>query len=232
VSVVIVMSRPTDWARAIGVVARVTSMGAAATGFAIGMRTLHYAAPSLDAASISHDRFATDLCTDNPADPTCPPQGPADVKCATATWLATAFCAGGPFAPNIVTPPPLLPGCSPAVAGCPGYVPPIPPPPDAPSSPPTKGHEPPPHEPPPHEPPPHEPPPPSAPAPPATQPDPLGPPPVVDHPAPGGSDVPPPSENHSQPGAPAAPPPVVEAPPAPVAPAPVEAPAPAPSTTK
>ncbi|MDT5278221.1 MAG: hypothetical protein QOG95_5153 [Mycobacterium sp.] len=65
-SVVIVMSRPTDWARAIGVVARVTSMGAAATGFAIGMSTLHYAAPSLDAASISHDRFATGLCTDNP----------------------------------------------------------------------------------------------------------------------------------------------------------------------
>jgi hypothetical protein len=65
VSVVIVMSRPTDWARAIGVVAKVTSMGAVATGFAIGMSTLHYAAPSLDAASISHDRFATDLCTDN-----------------------------------------------------------------------------------------------------------------------------------------------------------------------
>jgi hypothetical protein len=100
-----VMSRPTDWARAIGVVAKVTSMGAVATGFAIGMSTLHYAAPSLDAASISHDRFATDLCTDNPADPTCPPQGPTDVKCATAAWQATAVCAGGPFAPNIVTPP-------------------------------------------------------------------------------------------------------------------------------
>lgn len=108
-SVVIVMSRPTDWARAIGVVAKVTSMGAVATGFAIGMSTLHYAAPSLDAASISHDRFATDLCTDNPADPTCPPQGPTDVKCATAAWQATAFCVGGPFAPNIVTPPTLFP---------------------------------------------------------------------------------------------------------------------------
>jgi hypothetical protein len=209
----------------IGMIAKAASMGAVAAGFAIGFTTLHYPAPSLNAASISLDRFATDLCTDNPADPTCPPQGPADVKCATAAWQATAMCAGGPFAPHIVTPPTLFPACSPAVAGCPGWVPPVPPPPDTPSSPPTKGHEPPPHEPPPD----------PAPSTPATQPDPLQPPPVIDHPEPGG---------------PAAPPPAVEAPPAPIAPAPIqapiapiapapiqapvvpEAPAPAPTTTK
>jgi hypothetical protein len=214
-----------DWAWATDVVAKTASAGAVVAGIAVGISTLHYPAPSLNAASISLDRFATDLCTDNPADPTCPPQGPTDVKCATAAWQATAMCAGGPFAPHIVTPPTLFPACSPVVAGCPGWVPPaVTPPPGAPSSPPTKGHEPPPHEPPPHEPPPH-----AAPSPPVTQPDPLQPPPMADHPEAGGPDVTPHSESHSEPGVPAAPPPAVEAPPAPIAPAPVQvAPAPPP----
>jgi hypothetical protein len=204
VSVVMVMR----WVRAIGMVAK-TVTAALVAGITLGISTLHYPAPSLDVASISLDRFATDLCTDNPADPTCPPQGPADVKCATAAWQATAMCAGGPFAAHIVTPPTPFPACSPAVIGCPGWVPPaVTPSPDAPSSPPTKGHEPPPH---------------AAPSPPVTQPDPLQAPPVIDHPEPGG---------------PAAPPPAVEAPPAAIAPAPIQAPvapmapAPAPTTTK
>jgi hypothetical protein len=224
-----VMNRPTDWTRAIGMVANAVSMGAVVAGFAISGVTLHYSGPSLASVSISQDRFATDRCTDDPADPTCPPVGPADVKCASAAWQGTAWCVGGPFAPSIVTPPPLQPVCSPTVAGCPGFVPPAAtPPPDAPPTPPTKGHQPPPHEPPPHGPPPGGPPP-------------GGPPPVIDHPEPGGPAATPPADHHSDPGAPAplAPPemlapahiqaPVPVAPaPAPIAQAPVMAPAPAP----
>jgi hypothetical protein len=242
-----VMKWPTDWTRAIGTVANAASVGAVVAGFAIGISTLHYAAPRLETAPIDRDGFATDLCTDNPADPTCPPVGPADARCTSAAWKYTARCAGGPFAPNLFMTPLQQPPCSPAVAGCPGWAPPaVTPTPDAPPT----GHEPPPHKPPPHEPPggppPHEPPP--------GGPPPGGPPPVVDHPEPGGPAASPPAVSHSEPGAPAAPqavvappapvaPPVamapapVQAPVAPVAPAPVmappvEAPAPAPVTSK
>lgn len=251
-----VVNWPTDWTRAIGMVANAASMSAVVAGFIIGSSTFHSAAPSWAAVSISHDRFSTDRCTDNPADPTCPPAGPADAKCAMAGWQYTAWCVGGPFAPSIVTPPPLQPACSPAVAGCPDWVPPAATPtPDPPSSPPSKGHEPPPHEPPPHGPPPHEPPPGGPPAdggppphdpPPGGGPPPGGPPPVVDHPEPGGPGGTPPADHHSDSGAPAAPPPI-QAPVAPVAPpevlapapiqapapiAPAPAPAPSPSTSK
>jgi hypothetical protein len=188
-----VMKWPRDWAATMGI----TAMAAAvAAGLAIDASTSHHAGPILDATSISRDRVATDECTDNPADPVCPPLGPTDVKCATAPWRGTAFCAGGPFAPLVVTPPPRA-ACPPVVVGCPGWVPNVPQPPVASSGPPSTKHE--------------APPPPKSPPVAPEGPAPVQPPPVAEHPEP------------DTPAAPVAPPPV-EAPHAPVAPAPVEAP--------
>jgi hypothetical protein len=232
---------PREPAGTIGIVARAAGAGAVLIGFAIGANSVHDGSLTLAAASASRGPAVTDKCTDNPADPSCPPMGPNDAKCAGA-WRYTAACVGGPFDPNNIS------NCSPITPGCPGFVPYTPPPTPSSIEPPPKdkGHEPPP---PPHH---HEPG-----SPPGTDhPDPGGPPPGTDHPGPG---EPPPGTNHPEPGTPdapphapeAAPPPAaappavaappvapvgppqaIEAPHAPVAPAPVMAPAPAPSPSK
>src|SRR5271157_3592395 len=131
------MSWPKDWAATMGMIATAAAMAA---GFAIDSITSHHAAPILGASSIGRDRVATDECTDNPANPVCPPLAPADVKCAMAPWHGTAFCAGGPFDPLVITPPPPA-ACPSVVAGCPGWVPNASQPPVATSGPPSTKHE-------------------------------------------------------------------------------------------
>jgi hypothetical protein len=197
-------------AAAIGAIAMAAAVAAVVAGFAMAPSTPHDASPILDATSISRDRVAADRCTDNPADLRCPPVGPADIKCTAAAWHETAFCAGGPFAPNI----PPTPACSPLVMGCPGW---MPPPPAPPSEPPSTSHEP--------------PPPPTSPPPVTEQPTPAQPPPVVERPQPGTPATPvAPPPSVEAPPAPVAPAPVMAPPPADVPPAPVApAPAPAPS---
>jgi hypothetical protein len=202
----VVLTRcPRKTASLIGTIAQAAGTAAVLAGFVIGVNGLHYGSPVLDAASIRADRFATDRCTDNPAEPTCPPLTPNDVKCTTATWRGSAQCAGGPFDPHSPI------NCPPTMIGCPGWVPNTPPTPapliappsttEEPPPPPSKGHEP--------------PPPPTSPPPVTGPPGPSLPPPAADHPEPG------------SPPAPAAPPHSVDAAPAPVAAPPVQA-APAP----
>jgi hypothetical protein len=203
---------PREPAGTIGIVARAAGVGAVLIGFAIGANSVDDSSVTLAALSAGRGPAVTDKCTDNPADPSCPPMGPTDAKCAGG-WRYTAACVGGPFDPNNIA------NCSPITPGCPGFVPYTPPPTPPPIEPPPteKGHEPPP---PPHH---HEPG-----SPPGTDhPGPGQPPPGTDHPGPGG---PPPGAGHSGPGTPDAPshpqevaPPPAAAPPAvaapPVAPA-------------
>jgi hypothetical protein len=131
------MSWPRDWAATTGMIATAAAMAA---GFAIDAITSHHAAPILDTTSIGRDRVATDECTDGPANLVCPPLAPTDVKWAMAPWHGTAFCAGGPFDPLVITPPPPA-ACPPVVAGCPGWVPNVSQPPVATSGPPSTKHE-------------------------------------------------------------------------------------------
>jgi hypothetical protein len=199
-------------AHSMGLVARAAGAGAVMVGFALGANSVHDASLTFQTVSASRAPLPANLCTDDPADPSCPPTGPNDVKCGGA-WRYTAACVGGPFDPNNSI------NCTPGFPGCPGVIPNNPPPPTLPA-PPSTGHEPPP--PPKH----HEPPPPPS----GT--DHPGPPPGGDHP--GGPGEPPPAGgDHSGPGTPgapphsndAAPPPAVQAPALPVAPAPaIEAP--------
>jgi hypothetical protein len=193
-----------------GVVARAAGAGAVVIGFALGASSAHDASLTLQTVAVSRATLPANLCPDDPTDPSCPPTGPNDVKCAGA-WRYTAACVGGPFDPNNSI------NCTPGFPGCPGIVPTNPPPPPLP---PSKDHDPPP--PPKH----HEPPPPPS----VT--DHPGPPPGGDHPG-GPGEPPPPGGDHSGPGTPGAPPrsndpvppPAVQAPALPVAPAPaVEAP--------
>jgi hypothetical protein len=189
---------PREPAGTLAIVARAAGAGAVLIGFAIGANSVHDASLTLAAVSASRGPAVTDKCTDNPADPTCPPMGPSDAKCASAAWRYTAACVGGPFDPNNIA------HCPPINPGCPGYVPNTPPPTPTLIAPPShdKGHEPPP---PPHH---HEPGPPPG----TDHPGPGEPPPVGDHPEPGTPDGPPRSQEE-------APPPVVGAPPvAPVGP--------------
>jgi hypothetical protein len=191
----------------IGIVARAAGAGAVLIGFAIGANSVHDGSLTLATASASRGPAVTDKCTDNPADPSCPPMGPNDAKCAGA-WRFTAACVGGPFDPNNIS------NCSPITPGCPRFVPYTPPPTPPSIEPPPrdKGHEPPP---PPHH---HEPG-----SPPGTDhPGPGQPPPGTDHPGPG---EPPPGANHPEPGTPDAPPHAQEAaPPLAAAPPAVAAP--------
>jgi hypothetical protein len=196
----------------IGIVARAAGAGAVVVGFALGANSLHDPSLTFQTVSTSRAPLPANSCVDDPADPSCPPTQPNDVKCA-GTWRYTAACAGGPFDPNNSL------NCTPGFPGCPGFIPNNPPPPSLPA-PPSTGQQPPP--PPKH----HEPPPPPS----GT--DHPGPPPGGDHPG-GPGEPPPPGGDHSGPGAPgalphsndAAPPPVVQPPAPPVAPAPaVEAP--------
>jgi hypothetical protein len=196
-------------AGAMRAIAKAAGAGAVLVGFATGVNSLHYASPILDTAAISRDPVLTDRCTDSPADPTCPPTSPNDVKCTTAAWHGSALCAGGPFDPNVLS----TPACSPVFVGCPGGVPNTPQPPVPAIVPPSKSHE----------------PPSPATSPPAVTDQPVlsQPPPLANHPEPGTPPAPPPSV--VTPPAPVAPAPSVEAPPAPVAPPPATAPAPAPA---
>ena len=198
---------PRGPAKSIGAIAKAAGAGAVVVGFTIGVNTLHDASPMLDAASISPDRFTADRCTNDPADPTCPPRSPNDVKCTTATWHGSALCAGGPFDPNIVSPP----ICTPGFIGCPGGLPNTPPGPVPLTGPPSKTREP--------------PPPPKSAPPVPEQPTPVQPPPVLDHPEPDTPRAPvaPPPSAEAPPAA-VAPPPAAEAPPAPAAPAPTPEP--------
>jgi hypothetical protein len=205
---------PREPAGTIGIAVRAAAAGAVLIGFAIWANSVHDGSLTLATLSAGRGPAVTDKCTDNPADPSCPPLGPNDAKCAGA-WRYTAACVGGPFDPNNIS------NCSPITPGCPGFVPYTPPPtPPSIEPPPTeKGHEPPP---PPHH---HEPG-----SPPGTDhPGPGQPPPGTDHPGPGG---PPPGAGHPGPAtrdapshpqevapAPAVAPPAVAAPPvAPVGP--------------
>jgi hypothetical protein len=217
---------------AMDVLAKVGAVGAVAAAFAIAGHSPSYAAPSLAAVSTSRGPAPADTCSDNPNDPACPPIGPTDIKCTTAAWQATAWCAGGPYARTFPTPlaPPACPSSTP---GCPGWVNPVPetkpvPPPHHGGPPPKDGDgthpmknggAPPPAG--------DHPGAPDAPPPPGDHPD--APPPGSDHSEPA---APPPGSDHSAPVAPAPPvmppAPAVQAPaPMPVAPAPVvQAPAP------
>jgi hypothetical protein len=185
---------PREPAATIGVVARAAGAGAVLIGFAIGANGVYDGSLTLATVSASRGPAVTDKCTDNPGDPTCPPAGPGDVKCASAAWRYTAACVGGPFDPNNTF------NCAPVFVGCPGYVPNTPPPTPPSIEPPShdKGHEPPP--PPPHH---HEP----------------GSPPGTGHPGPG--EPPPPVGDHPEPGTPGGPPHPQEAAPPPAAPPPV-----------
>ena len=131
--------RPREPVGTIGIVARAAGAGAVLIGFAIGANSVHDGSLTLATASASRGPAVTDKCTDNPADPSCPPMGPNDVKCAGA-WRYTAACVGGPFDPNNIH------NCAPVFVGCPGYVPNTPPPTPPSIEPPShdKGHEPPP----------------------------------------------------------------------------------------
>jgi hypothetical protein len=71
-------------------------------GFAIGVNSVHDGSLTLATVSASRGPAVTDKCTDNPADPSCPPMGPNDAKCAGA-WRYTAACVGGPFDPNNIS---------------------------------------------------------------------------------------------------------------------------------
>jgi hypothetical protein len=191
-------------ALSMGVVARAAGAGAVVVGFALGANSVHDASLTFRTVSASRAPQLADSCVDNPADPSCPPTGPNDVKCAGA-WRYTAACVGGPFDPNNSI------NCTPGFPGCPGFITNNPPPPTLPA-PPSTVHEPPP--PPKH----HEPPPPGGdhPGGPGEPPPPGG-----DHSGPGTHGAPPHSND-------AAPPPVAPAPALPVAPAPaIEAPHPA-----
>jgi hypothetical protein len=183
---------PSEPAATLGIVARAAGAGAVLIGFAIGANGVHDASLTLATVSAGRGPAVTDKCTDNPADPTCPPMGPGDVKCASAAWRYTASCVGGPFDPNNTF------NCAPVFVGCPGYVPNTPPPTPPSIAPPShdKGHEPP----PPHH---HEP----------------GSPPGTGHPGPGVP--PPPVGDHPEPGTPGGPPHPPEAAPPPAAPPPV-----------
>jgi hypothetical protein len=232
---------PGEPAGTIGILVRAAGAGAVLIGFAIGANSEHDGSLTLATLSASRGPAVTDKCSDNPADPSCPPMGPNDAKCAGA-WRYTAACVGGPFDPNNIS------NCPPITPGCPGFVPYTPPPtPPSIEPPPTdKGHQPPP---PPHH---HEPgSPPGTDHPGPGQPTgtdhsgPGGPPPGADHPGPRMPDAPPhPPEVAGPPVAPVGPPQAIEAPhapdvpapaiqapvaPAPVFQAPVMAPAPAPS---
>jgi hypothetical protein len=205
---------PREPAGTIGIVVRAAGAGAVLIGFAIGANSAHDGSLTLATLSASHGPAVADKCTDNPADPSCPPLGPNDAKCAGA-WRYTAACVGGPFDPNNIS------NCSPITPGCPGFVPYTPPPtPPSIEPPPTeKGHEPPP---PPHH---HEPgsppgtdhPGPGQPPPGTDHPGPGGPPPGADHPGSGTPDAPPHSQEVAPPSA-AAPPAVAAPPVAPVGP--------------
>lgn len=100
-----VISRPhspsflTKYAHSLGIVARAAAAGAVVVGFALGANSLHDASLTFQTVSIDKAPVPTDLCTDNPADPSCPPLGPNDAKCADG-WRFTAACVGGPFDPN------------------------------------------------------------------------------------------------------------------------------------
>jgi hypothetical protein len=196
---------PREPAGTIGIVARAAGAGAVLIGFAIGANSVHDGSLSLATVSASRGPAVIDKCTDNPADPSCPPMGPNDAKCAGA-WRYTAACVGGPFDPNNIS------NCSPITPGCPGFVPNTPPPTPTLIEPPShdKGHEP---LPPPHH---HEPG-----SPPGTdRPGPGEPPPGTDHPGPG---EPPPGADHPEAGTPDAPPHSQEAAPPPAAPPPAVA---------
>jgi hypothetical protein len=107
---------PREPAGTIGIVARAAGAGAVLIGFAIGANSVHDGSLTLATASASRGPAVTDKCTDNPADPSCPPMGPNDAKYAGA-WRYTAACVGGPFDPNNIS------NCSPITPGCPGLCP-------------------------------------------------------------------------------------------------------------
>ena len=67
---------PREPAGTIGIVARAAGAGAVLIGFAIGSNSVHDGSLTLAAVSASRGPVVTDKCTDNPADPTCPPPTP------------------------------------------------------------------------------------------------------------------------------------------------------------
>ena len=65
-------------AYSIGIVARGAGVGAVVVGFALGAGSLPDASLPFQTVSIDRAPVPTDLCTDNPADPSCPPTNPGD----------------------------------------------------------------------------------------------------------------------------------------------------------
>ena len=69
---------PREPAGTIGIVARAAGVGAVLIGLAIGANSVHDGSLTLATVSTSRGPAVTDKCTDNRADPSCPPVGPSD----------------------------------------------------------------------------------------------------------------------------------------------------------
>ena len=110
-------SFPTKYAHSIGIVTRAAGAGAVVVGFALGANSLHDASLTFQTVSIDKAPVPTDLCTDNPADPSCPPLNPNDPKCLTAQWRHAALCddnsTPAPAVTNRCTDNPADPSCPP-----------------------------------------------------------------------------------------------------------------------
>ena len=99
-----------------GIVARAAGAGAVVASFALGANSLSDAPPAFQTASLSRP-VPADLCTDNPADPSCPPTNPIDPRCQLPQWRLAPVCDNNstpaPPVRNLCTVNPADPSCPP-----------------------------------------------------------------------------------------------------------------------